>query len=129
LRRIFFVGVLLLVVFVVVFRQRIFLRDPLGKIEKNGVAEDEARLYINNSNDVLMEDATKHQFVLVQGWNNLPGVPQQLVCLTGLVCWTDGDQATSFAIGGVGSKTPAVMSAREVTYVDESGARVRVELR
>jgi hypothetical protein len=120
---------LLLVVFVAVFRQRIFVRDPLGKVELNGVAQDGMRLSINYSNDVLVEDVARHQFVLVQGWNTLPGVPQHLFCLTGLMCWTDADKAAVFPVEGVGGRTPAVMSARKVTFVDESGARVRVELR
>jgi hypothetical protein len=129
LKRILIVGTLLLVVFVAVFRQRIFVRDPLGKVERNGVAQDGTRLYINYSNDVLVEDAARHQFVVVQGWNALPGVPQRLFCLTGLVCWTDADKAGVFPVEGVGGRTPAVMSAKEVMFVDESGAKVRVALR
>ena len=129
MKRILIVGILLLGVFVAVFRQRIYVRDPLGKIERNGVAQDGSRLYINYSNDVLVEDAARHQFALVQGWNALPGVPQHLFCLTGLMCWTDADKAAVFPVEGMGGKTPAVMSAKEVTFVDESGAKVRVGLR
>jgi hypothetical protein len=129
LKRILIVGILLLGVFVAVFRQRIYVRDPLGKVERNEAAQDGTRLYINYSNDVLVEDAAQHQFVLVQGWNGLPGVPQHLFCLTGLMCWTDGDKAAVFPVDGVGGKTPAVMSAKEVTFVDESGVKVRVGLR
>jgi len=123
------VGTMLLVIFVVVFRQRIFVRDPLGKVARNEVAQDGARLYINYANDVLVEDPAKHQFVLVQGWSALPGVPQHLFCLTGLMCWTDADRAAVFPVDGVGGRTPAVMSAKEVTFVDESSAKVRVTLR
>jgi hypothetical protein len=129
LKRILIVGTLLLVVLVAVFRQRIFVRDPLGNVERNGVAKNGARLYINYSNDVLVEDAARHQFVLVQGWSSRPGVPQHLFCLTGLMCWTDADRAAVFPVEGVGGKTPALMSAKEVTFVDESGAKVRVGLR
>jgi hypothetical protein len=129
LKRILIVGTLLLAIFVAVFRQRIFVRDPLGKVERGGVAQDGTRVYINYSNDVLMEDSARHQFVLVQGWNALPGVPQHLFCLTGLMCWTDADKAAVFPVEGVGGKTPAVMSAKEVLFVDESGAKVRVALR
>ena len=129
MRKILIVGTLLLVVFVAVFRQRIFVRDPLGKVTRNGVAQDGTRLYINYSNDVLVEDSARHQFVLVQGWSTLPGVPQRLACLIGLVCWTDADKAAVFPVEGVGGRTPAVMTAKEVTFVDESGTKVRVELR
>ena len=129
MKRILIVGVLLLAIFVAVFRQRIFVRDPLGKVERNGTAQDGTRVFINYSNDALVEDSARHQFVLVQGWNGLPGVPQHLFCLTGMVCWTDADRAAVFPVEGVGGMKRAVMSAKEVTFVDESGAAVRVELR
>jgi len=129
LRKILVAGVLLLIVFAVVVRQRIYVRDPLGKVERDGVTRDGARLYINYSNDVLMEDTVQHRFVLVQGWNALPGVPKYLFCFTGLMCWTDADQATVDRVEGIGGKTQAVMSAKEVRFIDESGARVRVALR
>jgi hypothetical protein len=129
LKRILIVGTLLLVVFVAVFRQRMFVRDPLGKVERDGVAQDGTRLYINYSNDVLVEDSARHQFILVQGWSVRPGVPQHLFCLTGMVCWTDADKAAVFPVEGVGGRTPAVMNAKEVSFVDESGAKVRVGLR
>jgi hypothetical protein len=129
LKRILIVGILLLAIFVAVFRQRIFVRDPLGKVERSGVAQDGARVYINYSNDVLVEDSATHEFVLVQGWSGLPGVPQHLFCLTGLMCWTDADKAAVFPVEGAGGRTRAAMSAKEVTFVDESGAGIRVVLR
>jgi hypothetical protein len=129
LKKILIVGTLLLVIFAAVFRQRIFVRDPLGNVERNGVAQDGARLFINYSNDVLIEDAPRHQFVLVQGWSALPGVPKHLFCFTGLMCWTDADRAAVDPLEGVGGRTPAVMSAKEVTFVDGSGDRVKVALR
>jgi hypothetical protein len=98
-------------------------------VERNGAAQDGTRVYINYSNDALVEDTARREFVLVQGWNGLPGVPQHLFCLTGLVCWTDADKAAVFPVEGVGGRTRAVMSAKEVTFVDEAGAAVRVELR
>ncbi|MGH9597615.1 MAG: hypothetical protein ACRD3K_12540 [Edaphobacter sp.] len=129
MRKILIIGVLLLGVFVVVFRQRIFVRDPLGKVERNGVVQDSSRLFINYSNDVLIEDSEQHRFVLVQGWSGLPGVPQHLFCFTGLMCWTDADRVAAFPVDGVGGRTRAGMSAKEVTFVDESWASVRVILR
>jgi hypothetical protein len=122
-------GTLLLVIFVGVFRQRIFLRDPLGKMERNGVAVDGARLFINFSNDVLVEEPGTERRYLVQGWSRLPGVPQILGCVQGLACWTDADHAAVFPLDGRGTGKRAVMSAKEVTFVDESGADVRVGLR
>jgi hypothetical protein len=122
-------GTLLLVIFVAVFRQRIFLRDPLGKMERNGVAVDGARLYINFSNDVLVEEPGTERRYLVQGWSAMPGVPQILGCVQGLACWTDADHASVYPLDGRGAGAKAAMSAKEVTFADETGARIRVQLR
>jgi hypothetical protein len=128
LRRILVGGVVVIAVFVMVFRQRIFLRDPLGKVERNGIAQEDARVFINYSNDVLVEDTATHRFVMVQGWNGgLPGVPQRLACVTGMACWTDGDQASVFSLGG-GARAGA-MSSKEVTFADEGRVGVKVTLR
>jgi hypothetical protein len=129
LRKILVVGTLLLVIFVAVFRQRIFLRDPLGKVERNGVAVDGARLFINFSNDVLVEEPGTERRYLVQGWSGVPGVPQILGCVQGLACWTDADHAAVFPLDGRGAGAKAVMSAKQVTFADETGAQVRVQLR
>ncbi|MDQ2835657.1 MAG: hypothetical protein M3Y50_18325 [Acidobacteriota bacterium] len=121
--------VLLLAVFVAVFRQRIFLRDPLGRVERSGAVQSGARVYINYSNDVLLEDAATHGFVVVQGWSKAPGVPQQLKCVSGMACWTDADRATVLPLSGAAQATPAVMSPKEVTFTDSDGTRIRVALR
>jgi hypothetical protein len=122
-------GTLLLVIFVAVFRQRIFLRDPLGKMERNGVAVDGARLYINFSNDVLVEEPGTERRYLVQAWSEVPGVPQILGCVQGLACWTDADHASVYPLDGRGAGAKAAMSAKEVSFADETGARIRVQLR
>ncbi|MBB5318584.1 hypothetical protein [Tunturibacter empetritectus] len=129
MNRILVGGTLLLVIFVGVFRQRIFLRDPLGKMERNGVAVDGARLYINFLNDVLVEEPGTERRYLVQRWSGVPGVPQILGCVQGLACWTDADHATVFLLDGRGAGARAVMSAKEITFVDETDARIRVQLR
>jgi hypothetical protein len=128
-RKILVGAVVLFAVFVMVFRQRIFLRDPLGAVERAGVRQAGQRVYINYSNDVLVEDPAKNQFVLVQGWSKAPGVPQHLACFTGLACWTDGDRAAVFPLDGSGKGKPAEMSAREVAFDDGPGGAMRVKLR
>jgi hypothetical protein len=129
LRLILIVGALLLVVFVAVFHQRIFLRDPLAKVELNGIAQDGTRVFINYSNDVLVEEAAEDKRYLVEGWNGVPGVPKHLACLTALVCFTDADEATVFPLRSTPNQVRAVMSAKEVTFADETGAVLKVELR
>ena len=122
-------GALLLVVFVVVFRQRIFVRDPLGSVERGGIAQHGVRVYMNYSNDVLVEDAAENKHYLVEGWNAVPGVPKHLACFTGLACWTDATEATGFPLGDAPGQVRATMSAREVTFTDEKGAGIKVKLR
>lgn len=129
MRTILIVGTALLILFVVVFRQRIFLRDPLGKVERNGIAQDGARVYINYSNDILVEDAAENRRYLVEGWNGIPGVPKHLACLTALVCWTDADEAAVFPLGSAPDQAHALMSAKEVTFADETSAGMKVDLR
>jgi hypothetical protein len=129
LRKILVIGTLLLILFVAVFRQRIFLRDPLAKVERNGIAQDGTRVYINYSNDVLVEDAAADKRYLVEGWNGVPGVPKHLACFTALACLTDADEATVFPLRSTPNHVRAVMSAKEVTFADEAGAVMKVELR
>jgi hypothetical protein len=119
----------LLVIFVAVFRQRIFVRDPLGEVERNDIAEGAARVYINYSNDILVEDAAANKRYLVEGWNRVPGIPKRLACFTGLACWTDATEATVFPLGEAPNQVRAVMSAKEVTFADETGAGIKVKLR
>jgi hypothetical protein len=119
----------LLVIFVAVFRQRIFVRDPLGEVERNGVAQSGTRVYINYSNDILVEDAAANKRYLVEGWNGVPGIPKYLACFTGLACWTDATEATVFPLGDAPNQVRAVMSAKEVTFADETGAGIKVKLR
>jgi hypothetical protein len=128
-RNLLIVATVLLIVFVAVFRQRIFLRDPLGKVERNGIRQDGMRVFINYSNDVLLEDTTRNNRYLVEGWSKAPGVPKHLACLTGLACWTEANEAEVLPLGNAPNQAGAVMSAKEVTFEDETGAAIRVELR
>ena len=129
MRNILIAATVLLVIFVAVFRQRIFLRDPLGKVERNGIRQDGMRVFINYSNDVLLEDVTRNNRYLVEGWSKIPGVPKHLTCLTGLVCWTEANEAQVFLLGTAPNQARAVMGAKEIAFEDETGAPVRVELR
>ncbi len=128
---------LLLIVFVVVYRQRIFLRDPLASVTRDGVKVSGVVVMINASNDVLLEDrsAGKRRLYLVQNWNKTAEVPTvALTCVQGLACMTNADQATGMAIvPGYRGKRPAwegvTMTSRRVEFVDEDGALVQVALR
>jgi len=126
-----------LVVFVVVYRQRLFLRDPLAAVTRDGVKVSDVAVMINYTNDVLLQDASagKKRLYLVQNWNKVAEAPAApLRCIQGLACMTDADQATAdaIAVGTRGRRPPfegVTMTNRRVEFVDEDGALVEVTLR
>lgn len=123
--------ILLFVLFaalVIVNRQRLFLRDPLAHVERNGVKVEDVRVYINFSNDVLLEEPGRPR-TIVQEWNLRPGVPQNLSCVRWLFCWTEADRAESASLGGDKYQPMVQMSSHEVSFVDGKGVPVKVTLR
>jgi hypothetical protein len=114
------------VVFVAVYRQRLFLRDPLAKVYRDGVRQQDAQVYINYSNDILVLDDGSVPSYMVQNWNRQPGVPQPLNCLHAMMCWTDHDHAT--LLPHEGSAGLATMSDREVSF-QRNESSIRVTLR
>jgi len=125
------------IVFVVVYRQRIFVRDPFASVSRDGAKVSDVAVMINYSNDVLLQDrsAGKYRLYLVQNWNGKAGVPTAaLTCVQGLACLTDADQATATAIvPGSRGRRPAwegvTMTNRRVEFLDEDGDLVQVVLR
>ena len=130
--------VIFLVAFLALNRQRIYLRDPLAKVSRDGAAIAGVTTMINYSNDVLLLDSSDpqhHRLYLVQGWNKVAAVPTvPLRCEAGLACMADADQATATPItpGSRGHREPflgVTMTNRRVEFVDEDGALVKVQLR
>ncbi len=120
---------LALVVFVAVYRQRIFLWDPLARVERDGVKLRGVRVMIDYSNDVLVDDQSTNtrRLYLVQHWNEVPERSTgPLKCIQLLACMTDADRAAGEKLGG---DAHATMTNRVVEFGDENGARVRVALR
>jgi len=129
MRKFILVLFVLFMTVVVVNRQRVFVRDPLGSVERHGAHVAGARVFINYSNDVLIEDPERNERYLVQGWNKVPGVPKSLNCLRGMMCWTESDHAESVPLGGTDYQPKVAMSNREVTFVDGQGEPFKVTLR
>lgn len=119
---------LLLVVLVALYRQRIYLRDPLATVFVGGIEDRNARAFINYSNDVLVEStaAPGGYRYLVQSWNHTAGTPATLTCLQRLACLADADHASLAAITDARTVT---MSNREIQFADTNAVPVRVTLR
>ncbi len=132
MKRIIIVAVLVLAAVLVVFRQRLFLRDPIAKVERNGQRQTEYRVYLNYFNDILVEDLTQDRRFLVQardGVPMVPGIPGHLGCLRGLACLTDENYAPTEPLGGKGYVPAVEMTSAYVTFIDADGASMRVSLR
>jgi len=134
------VKTILLLVFVALLaaifvnRQRVYVRDPLATVYQGDVKQSGVQVFINYSNDVLLEqDAEPGSYrILVQGWNKMPGTPGVLKCIRWMVCLADADHATTFPIewNGKGRYDPKVaMTSRELSFVAGDGATIKVQLR
>jgi hypothetical protein len=128
---------LVFVVFVVIYRQRIFLWDPIATVVRDGVKQGDVRVMINYSNDVLVDDKSTdtRRLYLVQHWNE---VAQRstgpLKCIQFLACMTDAEHASGEKVvpGMRGGRKPfdgVTMTNKQVEFVDESGALVSIALR
>jgi hypothetical protein len=120
-------AVLVAAIFVAYNRNRLYLRDPLGSVTRNGAKEPGAQVFINFSNDVLIENDNQPMYVQLVQHNNHAGSPAKLYCLHWLLCMTDADVATMvqpqapIAIGD--------MTGKSVHFVDSDKRETVVALR
>jgi hypothetical protein len=131
MKRLVAVVVLVIAVVVGVLRERIYVRDPLGTVVRDGVKVRGAEVYINFGNDVLVEASGEigAPRYLVQGWNKVPEVPGMLTCLRWMVCVTEAERAMGTPVAARRGYDPQVtMTSRAVGFVDGDGAKVRVGL-
>lgn len=136
MKRLFLLLALGLLAFIFLHRQRVFLRDPIASVTRDGVRQTEATVMINFSNDVLLDDSDggKHRIYIVQNWNRIAGFPPGERCIAGVACMTDADQvnATPVVMGSRGRRSAfegVTMTNKQVEFVDEDGALVDVQLR
>ena len=97
MKKILLLLVLLLIVFVVYNRQRLYLRDPLGSVARDGVKEDGTEVYINYSDDVLLQDRPAPIYMTIVQHGNHAGEPKMVPCIRFIVCLMDADVVTLMA--------------------------------
>ncbi len=120
--------------YILINRQRVYVRDPLATVYQDGAKQSGVQVFINYSNDVLLEqDAEPGSYrTLVQAWNKMPGTPVVLKCIRWMACLADADRATTLPIewSGKGKYDPHVtMTSREVSFTRGDGEEMRVTLR
>ena len=126
-----------LVVFVVIYRQRVYVWDPIATVTRDGVKQGGVRVMINFTNDTLIDDKStdKRRIYLVQNWNKQPIYPLgELRCIQFMACMTAADQVAGDKVipgtrSGRGLLEAVTMTNKQVRFVDERGALVDVELR
>ncbi len=128
---------LLLIAFVVLNRRRLYLRDPLASVTRNGVAVSGVKVLINYPNDVLLDDsglAAHRRLLLVQHWNQTLGTPTApLKCVDSMACLLDADEASAVSLapksgGSSAGRSNVSMTSRLVQFVDVDGGRIVVKL-
>ena len=86
--------ILVFIIFVAYNRQRLYLRDPFGSVTHNGVKEDGAQVFINYSNDVLLENDHPPAYIKIVQHNDHIGIPVSLKCVHFIVCLADANPVT-----------------------------------
>jgi len=135
-KKIFALLTLALVVFVILYRQQIYVWDPIANVSRDGVKQGSVRVMINYSNDILADDnsTTTRRIYLVQHWDMAAKFATgQLRCIQYLACMTNAEQATGEKLvpGSRGKRDPyegVTMTTRRIKFVDEHGALVEVAL-
>jgi hypothetical protein len=113
--------------FVVYNRQRLFLRDPLGSLTRDGVKEKGAQIFINYSNDVLIENDNEPMYMTLVQHGQPIGSPNNIKCAHYMICMTDADVATMSAVAP-GAKIES-MSNKVVKFRGGDGREAVVTLR
>ncbi len=115
-----------MVALIVVWRQRLFVRDPLGGVVRDGVKEAGAQVYINYSNDVLVENDNDPAYLLVVQHGQHVGTPVRLKCVHWMACLSEADMTPLVQTMDV---TVNEMSSKLVEFTDKAGHVERVTLR
>lgn len=94
MKKIIALVVLVLIAFVILERQKLFVRDPLGSVARNGQKEAGAEVYINYNNDVLVENDNAPMYVEVIEHGQPVGLPKETGCIHWVACLLDNYPAT-----------------------------------
>ena len=127
MKKIILLLVVVAVVFVVWSRQRLYVRDPLGSVMRDGVKEAGAQVLINYSNDVLVQNYNAPMYVLLVQHGNRVGTPAEMHCVAYVACLMDADEP-AFMSTEEGAKV-SEMPGKVVEYRDAKGRDVVVTLR
>lgn len=113
--------------FAYVNRERLFVRDPLASVTRAGTHERGAQVFINYSNDVLLENDRPPMYFNILQQGQPPGAPGTLKCIHYLICLASGYPAPQTS--ALPEARLEEMTPRQVRFVDEKGRAVLIKLR
>jgi hypothetical protein len=114
MKKIIAVLLLVFVVFVIYNRHRLYIRDPFGSVTRDGVKDDGAQVYINYSDDVLLENDHPPAYLTVIQHGDHIGTPAVMRGMHYVVYLADADVVPLIAADN--SAVIDGMTAKEVKY-------------
>jgi hypothetical protein len=127
MKKLLVVLTLVLVVFVAYNRQRVYVRDPLASVTRNGLPEAGVQVFINYNNDVLLEHDGAPRYATLLQHGQPVGLPRVLHCLHFLACMTEADVAPVLVPNG--KAHIEAMSGKSVAFQDDDNREAVVSLR
>jgi hypothetical protein len=127
MKKIFLLLVIIAIVFIAYNRERVFIRDPLAHVTRDGVKESGAQVFINFSNDVLIEDENPPMYITLVQRGQPIGLPIGLACIHWVACLTNADKAT--VIPSSNETQIESMTSKEVHFRDAQKREAVVTLR
>jgi hypothetical protein len=126
MKKLILLFLIIVLVFAVWNRQRLYLRDPFGSIQRDGVKEQGAQVFINYSNDVLLQNYNPPMYVTLVQHGQPAGAPATLHCIAYTLCLTDADIASIVPLEN--QALPRSMSSKSVEFTDAKGRDTIVTL-
>ncbi len=117
---------LVLVVFVVINRERIYVRDPLASVTRDDVAEAGVQVFIDYNNDVLLEHDDLPRYLTLLQHGQPVGSPRIVHCLHFVACMTEAAVAPVLVAGP--SAHIESMTSKRVAFHDADGREAVVTL-
>jgi len=123
----------LLIAWIIFHRERLYVHDPFASVYRNDVKQGGVEVDFNFSNDILLQPTgdLSGQRIILQHWSLMPGTPASLICLRWIGCLTSADHAPVLApdlTGNPNYDPHASMNGRHISFIDASGAHIRIDL-
>jgi hypothetical protein len=126
MKKLLLLVLIVLVVFAVLNRDRIYVRDPLASVTRDAVAESGVQVYINHNNDVLLEHDTAPAYMTLLQHGQPVGAPRLLPCIHFMACLTDAAIQPVLVLSRAAHIES--MTSAQVAFRDDQGREAVVTL-